>query len=508
MRTALVIDDIKSNRIFMEKCLREEGFSVVSTYNGIDALKLMEKQTFDIVFMDMRLPSMSGMQILKCMKEKLIDIPVAVVTAFGTVNNAIECLDNGVIAYIRKPLSVERFKKCIADINRKLDNLRHKGFLQKVLDINENNKTKYASAEKLADETIYQQAEIIHRNKSLTDLFNIIPNTVLILNNERQIIYSNSYFLEMIAVNNEAPIGLRPGEILNCVHAYKDTNGCGTMECCSLCGSVQAIIQTQRTKKATQRECLMNYKDGDVIISRELLISVTPADHILEGATIFIVKDISSEKFKTNMERIFFHDLLNTSGSIKCMAECAEKADEMHEMQRYVSHINESTDFMIDEIMSQRLLLSAEKNEVQLDVSEVSLSNAINSIIKHYIDYECEIAFEARDIIVISDEVLITRVVANMVKNAVEASSKTITISITDYETYVDISVHNEGYMSKEVQLQVFKKFFSTKGSGRGIGTYGMKLIGEGSLKGKVWFESNADVGTTFIFRVPHCLPE
>ena len=95
-----------------------------------------------------------------------------------------------------------------------------------------------------------------------------------------------------------------------------------------------------------------------------------------------------------------------------------------------------------------------------------------------------------------------------MVKKAVEASSITITISITDQDTYVDISVHNEGYMSKEVQLQVFKKFFSTKGSGRGIGTYGMKLIGEGSLKGKVWFESNADVGTTFIFRLPHCLPE
>lgn len=503
MRKALVIDDVKGNRIFMSKCLEEEGYEVTSVSNGMDALAGIKEYSFDVIFLDMKLPGMSGMNVLKWMEENRIPIPIAVVTAYGTVNNAIECLNHGVIAYIRKPLSVERFKKHIGEINEKLDKgirtVPMEGLSEEVPD---DDGYEYAPAGKLTDEKILEQAGQILRNQELKDLFDIIPNTVLLLNKERQILYSNSYFLELIGVNPDKPMGLRPGEVLNCIHAYENTNGCGTTECCSVCGAVQAITQAQNTNGRVQKECLMNYKSGETELSRELLIVAASADYILKGATIFIAKDISSEKLKMNMERLFFHDLLNTSGSIKGLAECAEKVERMDEMQKYMGYINNSTDYMIDEINSQKMLLFAEGDELHLNISKFSLNEIIYSIIRYY--EEAEFIFDSdEDIKIVSDRALVYRVVMNMVKNAVEAGSKVITINLDRKKDYVELSVHNEGFMAKEIQLQLFKKFFSTKGSGRGTGTYSMKLIGEGFLKGKVWADSNPDTGTRFTFQIP-----
>jgi signal transduction histidine kinase len=110
------------------------------------------------------------------------------------------------------------------------------------------------------------------------------------------------------------------------------------------------------------------------------------------------------------------------------------------------------------------------------------------------------------DVKIISDRALVHRMVMNMIKNAVEADGSIVTICLDTKADDVEISVHNRKTMPKEVQLQVFKKFFSTKGEGRGVGTYGMKLIGEGFLKGKVWFDSSPDLGTRFTFRIPRVL--
>ena len=72
----------------------------------------------------------------------------------------------------------------------------------------------------------------------------------------------------------------------------------------------------------------------------------------------------------------------------------------------------------------------------------------------------------------------------------------------TNAET-VDFWIHNVQPMTRDVQLQVFQRAFSTKGTGRGLGTYSARLIGAHVLGGKVWFTSNRDDGTTFHIALP-----
>jgi len=67
----------------------------------------------------------------------------------------------------------------------------------------------------------------------------------------------------------------------------------------------------------------------------------------------------------------------------------------------------------------------------------------------------------------------------------------------------VIFSVHNETVMPQDVQWQIFSRSFSTKGKGRGMGTYAMKLLTEKYLSGKVYFESEKGSGTTFFLEMP-----
>jgi sensor histidine kinase regulating citrate/malate metabolism len=95
-----------------------------------------------------------------------------------------------------------------------------------------------------------------------------------------------------------------------------------------------------------------------------------------------------------------------------------------------------------------------------------------------------------------------------MLKNAREASGRgdTITVSIESGGGYVQVMVHNPAVMPPEVCSQVFQRSFSTKGAGRGLGTYSMKLLANRFLGGDVTFRSEEGFGTGFTLKVPASL--
>ena len=92
-----------------------------------------------------------------------------------------------------------------------------------------------------------------------------------------------------------------------------------------------------------------------------------------------------------------------------------------------------------------------------------------------------------------------------MVKNALEASvpGDTITLGCKKENETINFWVHNPVYIPRKIQLQIFKRSFSTKGEGRGLGTYGMKLITESYLYGNVSFSTSEEGGTTFYTTLP-----
>jgi signal transduction histidine kinase len=114
------------------------------------------------------------------------------------------------------------------------------------------------------------------------------------------------------------------------------------------------------------------------------------------------------------------------------------------------------------------------------------------------------IRIEAEEASIDTDPMLARRVIEKLLINALEATPDggTVTAGCQVAER-VEFRIRNDGEMAREVQLQVFQRAFSTKGRGRGYGTYYAKLVAERYLKGTVSFQSSAAEGTIFSVSLP-----
>ena len=116
MRQALVVDDTKNIRLLLSKCLEKENFNVIQASNAMDTLDLIYNNSFDIAFIDIKMPSMSGTSLLKTIRSKGYSFPVVIMTAFGTVNNAVTTTKLGAKAYLQKPFTANTIKKTLTEL--------------------------------------------------------------------------------------------------------------------------------------------------------------------------------------------------------------------------------------------------------------------------------------------------------------------------------------------------------------------------------------------------------
>ena len=103
----LVVDDEVLMRNFLIEALKRKGLEAMAAENGSKALALLNEQSFDLVITDMKMPGMTGMDVLKAVKEISPRTLVIVITAFGTIENAVEAMQKGAFHYLIKPFSLE-----------------------------------------------------------------------------------------------------------------------------------------------------------------------------------------------------------------------------------------------------------------------------------------------------------------------------------------------------------------------------------------------------------------
>jgi len=108
METVLIVDDEKNYPPILSAVLEEEGFETLSAYSGKEALKVLENSDVDMVLADMKMPVMDGIELLENIKNRDPDLPVIMMTAYGTVEKAVEAMQKGAYSYILKPFDNER----------------------------------------------------------------------------------------------------------------------------------------------------------------------------------------------------------------------------------------------------------------------------------------------------------------------------------------------------------------------------------------------------------------
>lgn len=367
--------------------------------------------------------------------------------------------------------------------------------------------TDFAPAERLSPEEIAAEAAELAKQPLLKLLIDSVPDIILILNNCRQIVFMNRQTARLLEIATpEELYGQRTGELFGCAHAFDNPGGCGTGEFCKFCGALHAVLNAIGGTADVQ-ECQMARQDGT---SLDLRVWTTPVQLCGKNYTIFVARDISDEKRRHVLERIFFHDILNTAGGIKGISEIIRTTPK-DQLDELLIMIESASNTLVEEIRAQKDLLSAENRELKLHLSEFYSRQILTDVVSIYEKHETavekniSIASDAEDFMICSDSRLLKRVVGNMTKNALEASNpeETIVLSVRKDGDMSCFSVWNPAFMPEEVQKQVFKRSFSTKGAGRGIGTWSVKLLTETYLQGQVSFSSSPEEGTFFFAEIP-----
>jgi len=109
----LVIDDEAGIRESLEVLLSLEGYSAILAVDGEEGLRMLEVENFDLVLLDLALPGQSGLQLLPLIRERQPELPVIMITAYGTVDNVVEAIRAGAENFVQKPWDNE---KLLADI--------------------------------------------------------------------------------------------------------------------------------------------------------------------------------------------------------------------------------------------------------------------------------------------------------------------------------------------------------------------------------------------------------
>ncbi len=365
------------------------------------------------------------------------------------------------------------------------------------------------SAKRSTAQEIARQNQALTQDSLVSDILDAMPLMAAIINENRQIVLANKALQRVLKDRDmEAVLGLRPGEALACVHSTETQGGCGTAEACHHCGALQAALGEQ-DPEANTHDCFIQTIAG--LDPLELRVSANPLTFEGQHFTILSITDIAKEKRTEILERTFFHDILNTAGGVQGLAMLLDDAEDMEEVEEYAHLLVNQSVQMVSAIEAQRDMRAAERGQLKFTDEPVGSLTAIRAAMDLMSGHEVAIGKNlvrsprAVRKVLNTGSTLLQRTLVNMVKNALEASSEnqTVTLGCDEIEKNLRFWVHNEDYIDPEVQLQIFKRSFSTRGEGRGIGTYSMKLLGEKYLGGKVGFDSSEAQGTTFWLELP-----
>lgn len=368
--------------------------------------------------------------------------------------------------------------------------------------------TFFAPAGRQDAATIRHQVNACLEHPITRTILEMMNGYVMILNENRQVLTCNPEILEALQLScPDGIVGLRPGETFGCVHFSNGPDGCGTSPHCRSCGAVIAIMSSMDSNQPITEECRLTMKQDNRLHSAEFRVRCTPIQLSIGRAIVLVMQDISDSKRRLVLEQMFFHDILNTIGGIEGWSSFLKEA----EKDVSVNEIVTLAERLKDEVYAQRTLMEADSGELELNIQPITLGDILSDldILLRVHDAtrgkNLNINHQNADTMMQTDRTILNRVLINMVKNALEATDPggTVTVSADRSNGTVQLRVHNDGVIPDSIQPHIFERSFTTKGTGRGIGAWSMKLLGQQYLDGIVSFESSEERGTEFTLQLP-----
>lgn len=476
----LIVDDEKGLRIGAQRLLEMEGYEVTTAENGTEGIKFGTENEFDIAVIDLKMPDIDGLEVLRKIRKKFPYTVCFIATAYASYETAVEATRLGAHSYIPKPFSPEEL---IANIKE--------GYQRRLVNL---------EADKWRREREERLLEVAFEKTRLNTIINSITDGVLVINKEGLAVLYNPAalrFLELsgIAVEEYILDKLRP-EILELYNKLlNDTSN-------------------ENKSYTIQIELKPN---------REFFIEVTasavrhPGDNV--AGVVIVFKDITELKkiefVKSQFVSMVSHELkapiaavygflkLFNDDSITLTSE-QKKEYEIRSMVRLDGLLK-----MVNDLLD---ISRMELKTVHREIKRVCLQEVISSILELFqLDINkkgIQVIFEkdASELCIKADNDEISRLFTNLISNAIKYNRDQgiINISLYQSDNYIITEIKDSGIgLKPEDKKRLFSEFFRAKNektkniSGTGLGLSIVKRIVD-SYSGKIEVESEFGEGTTF----------
>ena len=472
----LVVDDEVRIQRACQRLLTEEGCDVEVAQNGIQGLKMIEEKHFDIILLDLMMPGMSGLDVLKDVKSRHPDTVVIIITGYATLEHSIETMKKGAFDFLSKPFSPQELRLVISK----------------------------------AIEFIRTLQDIATEKSRMRVMINTLNNGVLTTDNQKRIALANPAFLKMIGCRKTSVIGHNVSEFI------KDARLLDMID--------QAIKQPADTFAEITDEMTMPFSKE----KEEMIIGIRCIpfrDRLNRNlGSITVLNDITAlkkiDQLKSDFVSMVAHVIKSPLNSILMQLDVVLDglAGELTEKQKEILQKSSNRIKSLTKLSTELLDLSKiESGLINQDREELNLVELISGQIAFYQDKADSKSIRLttketkKEIWMMGNRINIEEVVSNLISNALRYSPNggTITAWADEKSDCAKIAVSDTGLGIPQNDLEhIFDKFFRVKNektrniNGTGLGLAIVKSIVE-AHHGTIEVESQVDKGTCFSIYFP-----
>jgi signal transduction histidine kinase len=354
---------------------------------------------------------------------------------------------------------------------------------------------------------IRAQAAKLATSPVVSAVFQAAGGAVAILNGHRQVVALNQPFLELLGEGAGEALGLRPGEALRCTRA-DGPDGCGTGAACASCGAAVAMVVAEHRDQPEERDCAITVRRGERRLDLDLRVRATPFDLDGERFTLLSVTDVSAERRRQMLERSFAGDVAQQLAALRSsstvLAEPRPAPEALARIRQQILQLDRA-------VQIQRALAAGVGGAIEPlprtvaiadELAQLSQTVGRNAVAR---GRRLEIAPAAPGEMMAVDPALLQHVLVAMTLNALEATRAggIVRVAVDAGAALVTFRVWNAGHIPAAVVHRIFQRYYTTRGPGRGNGTWSMKVVGEEMMRGEVGFRSTDVGGTTFWLTLP-----
>ncbi|MCK5542497.1 MAG: response regulator [Desulfobacterales bacterium] len=472
----LVVDDEVRIQNACQRLLAEEGCDVEVAENGAKGLEMIKKQHFDIILLDLMMPGMSGLEVLKDVKSHHPDTVVIIITGYATLEHSIETMKKGAFDFLSKPFSPQELRLVIGK----------------------------------AIEFIRTLQDIATEKSRMRVMINTLTDGVLTTDNQKRIALANPAFLKMIGCRKTSVIGHKVSEFITNSRLLDMID--------------QAINEPADTFAEITDEITIPFskEKDDIIIGVRCIPFRDRLNRNLGSVTLF--HDITAlkkiDQLKSDFVSMVAHEIKSPLNSILMQIDVvlAGLAGELTEKQKEILQKSSNRIKSLTKLSTELLDLSKiESGLINQEREELDLVELTKSQIAFYRDQadaksiHLTIKETKKEIWMMGNRLNMEEVMSNLISNAIRYSPNggKITAWVDEKTDCVKITVSDTGLGIPQNELEhIFDKFFRVKNektrhiNGTGLGLAIVKSIVD-AHHGTIEVKSEVNKGTIFFIYFP-----